>query len=168
MKLWQAIIGMVGILILVCASVVANWLPPGGLPFIENGTIIREPDGSLSINSDPSGANVYLDGQYQGTTPLTISGVPRRLGVDYHKIALTMPGYTTYVTYVLISKGKTSTVSTTLIPIPAQILSSGYVDSNSKYLPTPSSSIYPSGPVDYLERNRMIRVLRILFDMMRF
>jgi hypothetical protein len=137
MKPCYAIIGMVGILILVCAPVVANSMI---LMDYESGMVRPEPEpepepepGTLSINSDPSGANVYLDEQYQGTTPLTISGLPRRL---YHKIALTMPGYRTYVTGVSISNGKTSTVSATLIPV--QILPSGYVSSNSEYLPTPT------------------------------
>jgi hypothetical protein len=140
MKPCYAIIGMVGILILVCAPVVANSMI---LMDYESGMVRPEPEpGTLSINSDPSGANVYLDEQYQGTTPLTISVLPRRL---YHKIALTMPGYRTYVTGVSISNGKTSTVSATLAPTPAQILPSGYVSSN--YLPTPTPSFFSrSGP----------------------
>ena len=135
MNPWHAIIAMVGILILVCAPVVANSMI---LMDYESGMVRPEPErGTLSINSDPSGANVYLDEQYQGTTPLTISVLPRRL---YHKIALTMPGYRTYFTIVSISNGKTSTVSATLIPVP--ILPSGYVSSNSEYLPTPTPSFF--------------------------
>jgi hypothetical protein len=72
MKPWHAIIGMVGILILVCAPVVADMLPPAG--WYDEGRVDFRPEpgfGTLSINSDPSGANVYLDEQYQGATPLT-------------------------------------------------------------------------------------------------
>ena len=61
MKPLHAIIGMVGILILVCAPVVADMIPPKYEPGF----------GSQSINSDPSGAKVYLDEQYRGVTPLT-------------------------------------------------------------------------------------------------
>jgi hypothetical protein len=71
MKPWHAIIGMVGILILVCAPVVADMLPPAG--WYDEGRVDYRPEpgfGTLSINSDPSGANVYLDEQYRGTTPL--------------------------------------------------------------------------------------------------
>ena len=76
MKPWHAIIGMVGILILVCAPVVAN----SAIPMHYEDGMIREPEpgpgpeprvGTLSINSNPSGANVYLDEQYRGATPLT-------------------------------------------------------------------------------------------------
>ena len=143
MKPWHAIIGMVGILILVCAPVVANSL----IPMHYESGMIREPTeprfGTLSIDSYPSGANVYLDEQYKGTTPLTISGLSPH---SYH-IALTMEGYRTYVARVSISNGKTSTVSATLTPTLAQILPSGYVSSNSKYLPTPTPPfISPWGP----------------------
>ena len=142
MKPWHAIIGMVGILILVCAPVVADSM---ALMHYESGMVRPEPErGTLSINSDPSGANVYLDERYQGTTPLTISGLSAR---HWYHIALTMQGYRTYATRVYISKGKTSTVSATLAPTLAQILPSGYVNSNSKYLPTPTPPIiYRSGP----------------------
>jgi len=69
MKPWHAIFGMVGILLLVCSPVVADSLI---LMDYESGMVRPEPErGTLSINSDPSGANVYLDEQYRGATPLT-------------------------------------------------------------------------------------------------
>jgi hypothetical protein len=138
MKPCYAIIGMVGILILVCAPVVANSMILMDYDRPEPGF------GTLSINSDPSGANVYLDEQYQGTTPLTISGLPAS---HHYPIALTMQGYRTYVTSVYIRTGKTSTVSATLTPV--QILPSGYGwlahSSQLKYLPTPTPPFIPSG-----------------------
>jgi hypothetical protein len=72
MKPWHAIIGMVGILILVYSPVVADMIPPAG--FYDEGRVDYRPEpgfGTLSINSDPSGANVYLDEQYRSATPLT-------------------------------------------------------------------------------------------------
>jgi hypothetical protein len=161
MKPLHAIIGIVGILFLVSAPVVANAAIPSWLlepPFVVDPPI---PIGTLSINSDPSGANVYLEdqyghhplttranvylyGQYQGTTPLTIS-LP---APQWYNIGLTMPGYRKYATRVYISEGKTSTVSATLIPI--QILPSGYMSSNSMYLPTSTAPFYggPRSAVD--------------------
>jgi hypothetical protein len=48
-------------------------LSPGG---VENIRELLEPlTGSISISSDPCGANIYLDGAYKGTTPKTISDV---------------------------------------------------------------------------------------------
>ncbi len=34
------------------------------------------PPGSLSVNSNPSGADVYVNSEFRGTTPLTIASVP--------------------------------------------------------------------------------------------
>jgi hypothetical protein len=143
MKPWHAIIAMVGILTLVCAPVVANMVPEDWVVIYDDSpspdgrkvVIYWGPEpgfGTLSINSDPSGANVYHDGQYKGTTPLTISGLPSQ---HSYNLVLTMQGYRPYVTSVSISNGKTSTVSATLTPI----LPSSYVSSKPKIpIPTPS------------------------------
>ncbi|QFU77719.1 PEGA domain-containing protein [Halioglobus maricola] len=54
------------------------------------GTIELEPAaGILSLNSDPAGANVTMDGEFQGQTPLQLTIEP---GLK-HRIALSKPGY---------------------------------------------------------------------------
>lgn len=45
--------------------------------------------GVLELSSTPAGANVTLDGEFQGQTPLTIELVPERV----HRLAVFKPGY---------------------------------------------------------------------------
>ena len=59
--------------------------------------------GSLSISSDPSGAEVYLDGNYKGETPKNISKVV----VGNHTIKLTKFGYDDVIRNVSVSAGET-------------------------------------------------------------
>ncbi|KZX58567.1 hypothetical protein A3709_18275 [Halioglobus sp. HI00S01] len=54
------------------------------------GTITLTPAaGILSLNSTPSGANVTMNGEFQGQTPLELTIAPGRS----HRIALSKPGY---------------------------------------------------------------------------
>ena len=55
--------------------------------------------GSISVSSNPSGANVYLDGIYKGTTTKILSNIP----IGSHTIKITKSGYE--------DKTKTVTVS---------------------------------------------------------
>jgi hypothetical protein len=48
--------------------------------------------GTLQFTSSPSGAEVYLDSQYRGTTPSTISGVE----AGEHTLEFRYPGYTSW------------------------------------------------------------------------
>ena len=47
--------------------------------------------GYLDISSSPSGANAYGDGNYKGTTPLTVS-----VDAGTHSVRLAKPGYNTF------------------------------------------------------------------------
>jgi hypothetical protein len=95
-----------------------------------------QPVGSISVISDPAGASVYLDGTFKGFTPITITGVsptcgfldqPGRIRGYYineehfpHQIKLTKMGYQEYtISDVLVTEGKTTSVSATLTPISA-------------------------------------------------
>jgi hypothetical protein len=81
--------------------------------------------GSISVVSDPAGAEVYLDGTYQGTTPIIISGVaasyyPCDGCIGYpatHTIKLTKTGYKDHITDGSVTKGETMSISATLTPI---------------------------------------------------
>jgi hypothetical protein len=59
--------------------------------------------GSLSISTNPSGASVYLDGNYKGETPTNISKVV----VGNHTIKLTKFGYDDVIRTVSASVGET-------------------------------------------------------------
>ena len=70
--------------------------------------------GTVSVRSSPSGASVYLDGDYQGTTPMTISGVIK----GGHSIELQKSGYYEWSGSITVYAGQTTTVSQTLNKIP--------------------------------------------------
>ena len=66
--------------------------------------------GSISVSSNPSGVNIYLDGTYKGTTPTTLHNVP----IGSHTVKLTKSGYNDVSSTVTVSSGQTSSVSKTL------------------------------------------------------
>jgi len=73
--------------------------------------------GSLSINSIPQGAEVYLNGVYRGKTPLVINNInPGR-----YQIQLRLKGYKDYVGFVDVYSGQISTYNFTLVPLLATL-----------------------------------------------
>lgn len=71
------------------------------------------PTGTFIINSDPSGASVYLDNNYKGTTPLTLTNIPQ----GSHAIKVTKTGYQDWTQTYQTSTG-TLTITANLIPVP--------------------------------------------------
>jgi hypothetical protein len=69
--------------------------------------------GSLFVASDPSGARIYVDGSYRGTTSIILSG----LTTGSHTIIISQSGYSDYSTSATIYAGQIRTVSVTLIPL---------------------------------------------------
>lgn len=70
--------------------------------------------GSISVRSTPSAASVYLDGNYQGTTPMTISGVIK----GAHMVELQKSGYYEWSGGVTVYAGQTTSVNQVLSKIP--------------------------------------------------
>lgn len=66
--------------------------------------------GELDISSSPSGASIYVDNSYMGTTPYTNSSII----VGSHVVKLTLSGYSDYAKIVKIEEDETSTVDVTL------------------------------------------------------
>ena len=66
-------------------------------------------DGFISINSNPQGANAYVDGVSVGVSPVTVS---RPAG--QYTVKLTKEGYADYETTVSVSAGSTVSISPTL------------------------------------------------------
>jgi hypothetical protein len=71
--------------------------------------------GDLSVTSTPSGANVFLDNQFMGITPLTLHAV----SVGPHTVTIRMEGYAEYSTPTPVNAGATSTVAAALEPAAA-------------------------------------------------
>ena len=68
--------------------------------------------GTLVINSTPSGALVYLDGQYAGYTPRTLF-----VTQGFHQITVSKPGYLGWQAATLIIGSITRTINVTLVPL---------------------------------------------------
>jgi hypothetical protein len=69
--------------------------------------------GSFYLTSDPSGARIYLDGSYRGTTSMLLSG----LTTGSHVIRFSQSGYNDYSTAATVYAGQIRAVSVTLIPV---------------------------------------------------
>ncbi|HER24359.1 MAG TPA: PEGA domain-containing protein [Candidatus Atribacteria bacterium] len=69
--------------------------------------------GRILVTSQPQGAKVYLDNTYRGTTPLNLD----RIISGQHHIKLVLAGYEDWSNYISVSPSRTSTVSTSLIPL---------------------------------------------------
>lgn len=104
--------------------------------------------GSASVSSTPSGASIYLDGTYKGTTPKTIADVP----VGTHSILLTKAGYydeTATITVILnqvayVSErldAKTGTIGVSSDPSGAMV----YIDDSYKGVTPLTVSDVPEG-----------------------
>jgi hypothetical protein len=71
--------------------------------------------GSVRILSSPSGAAIYLDGEYRGTTPATVTAVP----AGSHALEIRENGYDRWTAPVTVTAGGILNVSAMLVAIPA-------------------------------------------------
>jgi hypothetical protein len=76
-----------------------------------------EKTGSITITSSPSGAEVYLDNEYHGTTPTTINAV----SAGNHTVEIRERGYKTWSQNITVTSGSTASVSPSLVPVAASI-----------------------------------------------
>jgi|MTBAKMStandDraft_1061839.scaffolds.fasta_scaffold13281_4 hypothetical protein len=74
-------------------------------------TLQNAVSGPLTVSSDPTGAQVYLDGQMIGMTPLTVADV----SPGEHTLLITMDGYTDFSQTITIT-AEGSIVSAALVP----------------------------------------------------
>ncbi|PWR75106.1 PEGA domain-containing protein [Methanospirillum stamsii] len=70
--------------------------------------------GSISVQSEPSGAGVYLDNEYRGVSPVVLSTV----SAGTHSLLVRKEGYTDYVCKVDISQKQAVSISAVLSPAP--------------------------------------------------
>lgn len=70
--------------------------------------------GSISISSQPAGAEVYIDNIYYGITPVTVPSVAAGSRV----VKLQMAGYTPWQATVQVNSGQVTPVEATLQPQP--------------------------------------------------
>lgn len=74
--------------------------------------------GTIFVNSDPEGMQIYINGAYKGNTPNTIFGV--RAGTN--ELLLKADGYEDYSESITVGKGKKYTVDRKMIPITGSAL----------------------------------------------
>jgi hypothetical protein len=67
--------------------------------------------GSLYLTSNPSGAQVYVDGTYRGSTPTTVG----TLSEGTHAVQLRLSGYSDFSQTVMIYGGQTTTLNANLV-----------------------------------------------------
>jgi len=80
------------------------------------GCISGEPaeKGTLQLTSSPTGAEIYLDNQYRGTTPGTISGVEP----GNHTLEFRLKGYKSWKSAITVSSGNANYVAAmSVIPV---------------------------------------------------
>ncbi|MDD3656572.1 MAG: PEGA domain-containing protein [Atribacterota bacterium] len=82
--------------------------------------------GTLSINSNPSGAGVFLDNQYKGDTPLNLKDVP----VGQYSIKLVLSGYEDWNSSVAVLPILTVKIAADLVPLAKPAVGSIAVNSN--------------------------------------
>jgi hypothetical protein len=71
--------------------------------------------GTLQFSSSPQGAQIYLDNQYKGTTPSTLSGIP----VGAHMLEFRYPGYQSWDSNITVTT-ETSNYYAALTPLASQ------------------------------------------------
>ncbi|UCE18119.1 MAG: serine/threonine protein kinase [Gemmatimonadota bacterium] len=86
--------------------------------------------GGLSVESDPSGAQVVLDDVSRGTTPVQIE----QLKIGAHTLTLHLPGYTPWEGRVNISQGAVDTSRSRLSPLPSTFIVSTVPESASLWI----------------------------------
>jgi hypothetical protein len=75
-------------------------------------TLTIIPNGGLTITSEPSGANVLIDGVPEGATPLDLANV----SAGEHSIEIQKEGYLPATGNVMVIDGENTTVTQTLVP----------------------------------------------------
>ena len=90
--------------------------------------------GAVHVRSTPPAANIYLDGIFRGSTPMTIGS----LATGEHTVLLRRSGYREYTGTVTVPAGGTAEFAPTLTPLTS---SSGSIDVVS----------YPAGASVYLD-----------------
>ena len=69
------------------------------------------PSAGVSFNSEPQNAEVYVDGKFRGTAPVTL-----QLSAGTHAIEFRLTGFTTWSRDLVVEAGDDTRVTATLQP----------------------------------------------------
>lgn len=84
------------------------------IPFPQSYPVFKQDHAAIQVTSNPAGANVYLDGSYQGITPSSGYLEISDLSPGSYTIHLTLTGYSDYTTEISLSRNEVSTISADL------------------------------------------------------
>ncbi len=73
----------------------------------------RSGSATLTVDTDPAGAHLFVDGRYAGQTPRELSGLP----IGTHRIRLEKPGYLENSRIIDVRNAHSSRVRVTMTPI---------------------------------------------------
>lgn len=76
-------------------------------------TLLTQAVGHLDVSSTPAGAEIYIDDDYKGVSPLSITNV----STGNHSLRVTMTGYENWTATKVVKANETSSVSATLSEI---------------------------------------------------
>jgi hypothetical protein len=93
--------------------------------------------GSMVVESTPEGADVYVDGNYQGISPVTIGG----LSAGYHQVELHLAGYEVLTSTEKVVAGQ-GTVTTLILTPHSTLSDTGSIDITSNM---PGALVYLDG-----------------------
>ncbi len=111
-------------------------VPAGGTVQV-NAALAPIPNpGLISIDSSPQGADIYVDGNYDGETPGLVGG----LAAGMHQVVLVFPDYAPYTANVSVQAGQTTSINAVL----AQATMAGFGDINIASQPA-GASVYLDG-----------------------
>ena len=71
---------------------------------------VKETSGSLAVITDPPGAEIFMDGDFKGVSPVTLTG----LSTGTHTVLLTLQDYADNKTNISITAGQTRKYTTAL------------------------------------------------------
>ena len=110
-------------------------------PTSEQTMVQKVEPGSFSFLSDPSGAEVILDGTSQGITPVTVEVSPT--GSSSHTVVFQKTGYNDWTTTIAQnpSPGSTEEIRAVLEPVPATAVPSSEPTEQSTPVPTSEQTI---------------------------
>ena len=109
--------------------------------------------GSIDISSSPTGASIYVDAEYIGTTP----GTAKNLAEGSHRVLLQKTGYTDWAKMVKVKKSDATivdadlaAVTTAPTPVPTTVKTVATTVKSTLKVPTPwpSATASPASPVD--------------------
>lgn len=104
--------------------------------------------GSIQVSSSPAGADIYVDGQYVGTSPTTYGTV-----TGSHDVRISLGGYEDYQTSVSVRANQTARISASLQPIQrtGSVLFRSTPSRADVYVDGQNVGRTPTGPIDFDE-----------------